>query len=398
MGLIEKIFGKQRKDQTARPLTTMETFTAYAPAFTSWGGQIYESALVREAIYAKARHIMKLKFDMVGSAKRGLWNAVKVKPNPYSTWPEFLERCNNIYEVQNNLIIVPVLDEYGEARGFWPVYPNGCEVKEKNGKPYLVFDFGYQNQRRAMELEKCSLIKKHQLKNDFFGENNQPLTPTMEMIHAFNESITEGVKNAASYRFMAQVTNYMFDEDLTKERQRFDRLNFQGGGGGLLLFNNNVQNVKQLEAGKNLVDEKQQELIERNVWRWFGVSEAVIMNTATPEQLGTFYDGEIEPFAIKLSDALTAMIYTDREQAAGNRAMLTANRLQYMSIADKVSVSQQLGDRGMLMIDEVREMFNYPPLPNGAGQHAPIRGEYYMVDEGRPDQKEDDKDGGNGDE
>ena len=191
---------------------------------------------------------------------------------------------------------------------------------------------------------------------------------------------------------MAQVTNYMFDEDLAKERQRFDRLNFQGSGGGLLLFNNNVQNVKQLEAGKNLVDEKQQELIERNVWRWFGVSEAVIMNTATPEQLGTFYDGEIEPFAIKLSDALTAMIYTDREQAAGNKAMLTANRLQYMSIADKVSVSQQLGDRGMLMIDEVREMFNYPPLPNGAGQHAPIRGEYYMVDEGRPDQQKADPD------
>ena len=404
MGLFEKVFGKQRKSETVKPLTTMETFTAYAPAFTSWGGQIYESALVREAIYAKARHIMKLKFDMVGSAKRGLWNAVKSKPNPYATWPEFLERCNNIYEVQNNLIIVPMLDEYGEVRGFWPVYPNGCEVKEQNGKPYLIFDFGYRNKRTAMELEKCALIKKHQLKNDFFGENNMPLTPTMELIHAFNESITEGVKNAASYRFMAQVTNYMFDEDLAKERKRFDRLNFQGSGGGLLLFNNNVQNVKQLEAGKNLVDEKQQELIERNVWRWFGVSEAVIMNTATPEQLGSFYDGEIENFAIKLSDAISAMIYTDRELAAGNRAMFTANRLQYMSIADKVSVSQQLGDRGMLMIDEVREMFNYPPLPNGAGQHAPIRGEYYMVDQGRPDQqdkqggKKDDENGGDSNE
>ena len=122
------------------------------------------------------------------------------------------------------------------------------------------------------------------------------------------------------------------------------------------------------------------------------MSEDVIMNTATPEQLGSFYDGEIENFAIKLSDAISAMIYTDRELAAGNRAMFTANRLQYMSIADKVSVSQQLGDRGMLMIDEVREMFNYPPLPNGAGQHAPIRGEYYMVDEGRPDQQKADPD------
>ena len=384
MGLIEKVFGKRKPE--AKPMTTMETFTAYAPVFTSWGGMLYESALVREAIYAKARHIMKLRFDMQGSARRSLYNAVKFRPNPMCTWPDFLERCNNIYETQNNLILTPVLDEFGETRGFWPVYPNGCEVKEGPGKvPFLVFQLA-NGQKKAMELEKCAIVRKHQLKNDFFGENNAVLTPTMELIHTFEESITEGVKNAASYRFMAQVTNYMFDEDLAKERKRFDKLNFQTGGGGLLLFNNNVTNVKQLEAGKNLVDDKQQELIERNVWRYFGVNEGVIMNTATPEQLSTFYDGEIEPFAIKLSDALTGMIYSEREQSAGNRVMLTANRLQYMSVPDKVSMAQQLGDRGALLIDEIRDLFNYPPLEEGAGQHAPIRGEYYMVDEGRQDQ------------
>ena len=385
MGLIEKIFGK-RKQQEGKPLTTMETFTAYAPVFTSWGGQLYESALVREAIYAKARHIMKLKYEQRGSAQQGLYNAVKVRPNPWSTWPDFLERCNNIYETQNNLILTPVLDEYDRTRGFWPVYPSGCEVKEgPQGVPFLVFQMT-NGQTRAMELGRCTIIRKHQLKNDFFGESNVCLTPTMELINTFEQSIMEGVKNAASYRFMAQVTNYMFDEDLTKERKRFDRLNFQEAGGGLLLFNNNVTNIKQLEAAKNLVDKDQQELIERNVWRYFGVSEEVIMNTAKPEQLSSFFDGEVEPFAIKMSEGISAMIYSDREQAAGNKAFLAANRLQYMSIPDKVSMSQQLGDRGALLIDEIRDLFNYAPLPDGAGQHAPIRGEYYMVDQGRPDQ------------
>lgn len=392
MGLIEKIFG--RKKAEGKPLTTMETFTAYAPVFSSWGGQLYESALVREAIYAKGRHIMKLRFDMRGSAQRHLYSAVRVRPNPWSTWPDFLERCNAIYETQNNLIIVPVLDEYGRTAGFWPVFPSGCEVKESGGEPYLVFRMT-NGDTRAMELARCAIIRKHQLKNDFFGDSNTPLTPTMELVNTFEQSIMEGVKNAASYRFMAQVTNYMFDEDLAKERKRFDKLNFQQGGGGLLLFNNNVTNVRQLEAAKSLVDKGQQELIERNVWRYFGVNEDVIMNTATPEKLSTFYDGEIEPFAIKMSDGMSGMIYSDREMAAGNRAMLTANRLQYMSVPDKVSMSQQLGDRGALLIDEIRDLFNYPPLPDGAGQHAPIRGEYYMVDEGRPEDK---KDGGKDDE
>ena len=109
MGLIDRIFGK-RKPAGEKPLTTVETFTAYSPVFTSWGGQLYESALVREAIYAKARHIMKLKFDMIGSAQRSLYNAVKVRPNPWSTWPDFLERCNNIYETENNLMKIHMMD------------------------------------------------------------------------------------------------------------------------------------------------------------------------------------------------------------------------------------------------------------------------------------------------
>ena len=223
MGLIEKIFGRRRPQE--QQLGRLETFTAYAPVFTSWGGQLYESALVREAIYAKGRHIMKLRFDMRGSAKRELYNAVKIRPNPWSTWPDFLERCNAIYETQNNLIIVPVLDEYGLQKGFWPVIPAGCEIRESGGTIYLIFQL-QDGKRQAMELDRCVIIRKHQLKNDFFGENNACLTPTMELINTFEQSIQESVKSAASYRFMAQVTNYMFDEDLTKERKRFDKLNF----------------------------------------------------------------------------------------------------------------------------------------------------------------------------
>lgn len=387
MKLFDKFFGKKATAQQAPAGTSLEVFNAYSPAFTSWNGGLYESALVREAVYAKGRHIMKLRFDMQGSAKRSLYNAVKTKPNPWSTWPEFLERCNAIYETQNNLIVIPLLDELGDTKGFWPVVPSGAEVKEAGGKPYLIFNL--RGKRTAMELERCMLMKKHQLGNDFFGENNAPLTPTMELVNTFEQGIQEGVKAAASYRFMAQVTSYLFDEDLAKERKRFDKLNFaKGEGGGLLLFNSNVQNIKQLEAAKNIVDPKEQELIEKNVWRYFGVSEAVIMNTATPEQMSTFFDGEIEPYSIKMSDGFTAMIYSDREQIAGNRAILSANRLQYMSVSDKVNMFTQMGDRGGMMIDEARELFNMKPLPDGAGQHAPIRGEYYFVDQGRPEDKE----------
>jgi hypothetical protein len=67
-----------------------------------------------------------------------------------------------------------------------------------------------------------------------------------------------------------------------------------------------------------------------------------------------------------------------------------------MATGSKINMAKELGDRGVLMIDEIRELFNYEPLPNGAGQHAPIRGEYYMVDEGK--EEPDTDNGGNEDD
>ena len=109
-----------------------------------------------------------------------------------------------------------------------------------------------------------------------------------------------------------------------------------------------------------------------------------------------FFNGAIEPFSIKLSDALTKMVFSQREINGGNRVLFTANRLQYMSVSSKISMAQQLGDRGILTIDEIRELFNYEPLDGDTGKHIPIRGEYYFADEGKTGQGDNEGDENDG--
>ena len=388
MGLFERIFGKPKAAPTNEG--RFETFTAYSPCFTSWGGQIYESDMVRAAIDAKARHVAKLKYNVLGTARPKLWTATKTSPNPWYTWPQFLERCSNIYDVENNLFIVPILDNTGDVCGYFPVMPSGCKVVSHGGVPYLKYTFRGGKQA-AIELDRCAIITKHQLKDDFFGESNRALDPTMQLITMVNQGIEEGVKNSATYRFMAQLASKSFDEDLRKERERFDRNNFQTGGGGLLLFGNQFTNVKELSQKSYQVDAEQSKLIKENVFNYFGVSEKVIQNTATGDELDAFFNGAIEPFCIKLSDGLTKMVFTERERNGGNEILFNANRLQYMNIGSKISMAQQLGDRGVLTIDEIRELFNYGPLPDGAGQFTPIRGEYKDV-QGKEEGQEENKD------
>ena len=390
MGLIDRLFGKPKAVGTAGD-SRFETLTAYTPTFTSWGGQIYESELVRAAVDARARHVAKLKYAMTGTARPKLWTATKSEPNEWYTWPQFLERCSNIYDVQNNLFIVPVLDKYGELTGYFPALPSTCEVVSHGGVPFLKYTF-MNGQKRAIELSRCAVITKHQLNDDFFGEKNTALDGTMRLVHMVEQGILEGVKNGATYRFMAQLTGKAFDEDLRKERERFDRNNFQAGGGGLLLFGNQMTNIQQLKQEGYKIDAEQMKLIQENVENYFGVPGSVIRNEASADVMDSFFNGSIEPFAIKLSDALTKMVFTERERNGGNAITFTANRLQYMNVSQKISMAQQLGDRGVLTIDEIRELFNYAPLPDGAGAYTPIRGEYKNVQDGDDAGEEEDKD------
>ena len=71
------------------------------------------------------------------------------------------------------------------------------------------------------------------------------------------------------------------------------------------------------------------------------------------------------------------MLFTFREQTEGNKVTATANRLQYMSNADKLNVSAQMADRGLMTRNEIREIWNLSPLPEPLGSQLPIRGEYY---------------------
>jgi len=388
MGLFDALFGRKKAEPQS---AAFQTLTAYQPVFRTWGGQIYESELVRAAVDAKARHAAKLQYSMEGTARKKLWTLTQSAPNPWMTWSQFTERCSNIYEVQNNLFIVPLLDELGEVAGYYPVLPSECEVVDVGGQPWLKFTF-VKNQKKSLPLNRIGVVVKHQLKDDFFGSPNTALNATMELVSMVNQGIEEGVKNSATFRFMAQLNSKVFDEDLRKERERFDKNNFRSGGGGLLLFGNQFSNIQQIRQEGYKVDADQSKLIKENVLDYFGVSEKVIQNTANGDELDAFFNGAIEPFAIKLSEAMTRMVFSQREINGGNRIQFTANRLQYMSVQSKIAMAQQLGDRGILTINEIRELFNYVPLDDGTGEHLPIRGEYYFADEGKEGSKEDDGD------
>jgi len=379
MGLFD-IFLKNRPKVNQDKVQAFRMLNGYQPRFTSWGGEIYESELVRAAINARAVHVSKLRIDILGSAKPALQTKLQKGPNQYQTWSQFLYRCSTILDVHNTAFLVPIFDQYGEVSGVFCPLPSQTTIVQYDDKPYLRYEFGW-GERASIELENCGILTKFQYKSDFFGESNHALFPTMDLIHIQNQGIEEGVKSAATYRFYAQVNNFSKTEDLARERQRFSEENFskEAKGGGLLLFPNTYQNINQVKSEPYVVPADEMKLIKDNVYQYFMVNEDVLTNKAYGDAWSAFYEGAVEPFAIQFSEVMTKMLFTFREQGSGNMVMLTANRLQYMTNKDKLDVSAQLLDRGVMSINDIREIWNLPPVDGGDVRI--IRGEYYDADE-----------------
>ncbi len=388
MGLFDKIFKRPaRPDQ--RPQGFFQTFTAYTPLFTSWGGCIYESEMVRAAIHARATHISKLAMQVSGAAKPKLQTRLRAGPNEFQTWGQFNYRLSTILDVQNTAFIVPIFDELDQVVGIYPLLPSLCEVLQYGGEPWLRYTFS-SGQKAAVELRCCGVLTKFQYQDDFFGSSNRALNPTMDLITLQNQAIGEAVKNSATFRFMAKVNNFAKNDDLAKERRRFNDANLRGEG-GLLLFPNTYTDVKQITAQPYTLDAGQMQQIKARVNDYFGVNDDILQNKAYGDAWSAFYEGAIEPYAIQLSDVLTKMLFTQRERAAGAQIMATANRLQYMTNKEKLEVSSQMADRGIFNRDTIREIWNLPPLPDGQGQAYTIRGEYWLLhDDGTATRKGDD--------
>lgn len=379
MGLFDKIFGHSRPE--VQRLGDYKALTAYQPVFTSSSGRIYESELIRAAIHARATHVSKLKVEFSGVGSVALSNRIGRRPNTFQTWGQLLYRISSILDIHNTAFVVPEFDNFDRVVGIHVVSPTQCTVVgEDTRDPYLAFRFR-TGEFVQLPVWQVATLTKFQNDNDFFGSDNAALKPTLDLINIQNQGIVEGVKSAATFRFMAQVNNFVKPSDLSKEQQRYTDENLSAGGGGLLLFPNTYTNIQQINSKPFVVDQGQMQQIRENVFEYFGVNSDVLMNKAFGDAWSAFYEGAVEPFAIQLSDVLTDLFVALGELRGDCSVTCTSNRLQFMTTADKLAVSKDLSDRGVLNRDEVREIWNLAPLPDGEGTAYIIRGEYHNADQ-----------------
>lgn len=373
MGFLNKWFGKKGDKTESLIRDYFKMINGYTPSFSSFEGSVYEMDLTRSAIHTIATHTSKLNMEVKGSANTNLGRRLQTKANEIQDTSKYLYRLATILQVTNNALIIPTYNEITQnINGFYPLLADDGKVVEYENELYLVYTF--LGKRHAKPISEIGIMNQFQFKDELFGGSNHSMKPTLNLLHYQNQGMIEAIKSGASIRFMAQLMNIINDDDMEAERNKFAKQNLANNPTGVMLFDSKYKEVKQVTSNPVLVDDKQMQQIKENVYAHFGVNDKILQNSFNSEEWAAFYEGKIEPFAIQASLVHSNLAFTERELANDNFIMLTANRLQYLSPAEKLSTVTQLFDRGFITHNQGREIYNMAPIDGGDKYY--IRKEY----------------------
>lgn len=370
----------QRQTEKVANASSFKTITEYAPVYTTWRGRVYEKLLVRSAIEKASTLASKLKPEILGDPSARMMRALDTAPNAFMSWPELIGRCMTILLNDNNVAIVPSLDSSMNITGIFPLKFDTAEMVEYGGEPWMRF-YVDSGDTMAIELKYVCLITRFQYESDFFGDDNSPLVSTLQLMDYQDQAQEQAIKNGARIQFIAASSSSMRPEDIRKKREQFAEDNLsEKNKTGLMLYDNTFDSMKQIEPMSYTISTDEMERIEANVFYYFGTNKDILQSTYSEEQFGAYYESEIEPFAVKLGEGLTQMLWTPTQRRHGCGIQFSANRLEYASNASKRNMIRDMMDRCVMTVNEARQVLQLPPLDGDRGDVFLARGEYYMLD------------------
>lgn len=371
--LFKTIFGEKEKptQNDATGFNMYSLLNTFNSTFYTNTGNAWDMDVVRSSVDAYCRNFAKLKAKHVRDGKTGKSKIEKLlnyRPNPQMEAYSFYYKIAANLKLTNNAFIYPEFSTSGEIVAFWPLMSNRLELLEKNGQLFIRFTFNTGRQK-VVPYDNIIHLRGHFFDHDIFGSKNTALRPALDTANVINQGVSNSAKLINSIRGILSAKISQKDEDLSKARDKFVENNFRisSNGSGVIVTDTKMEYTPINEKSVP-INSDQLSYTKNAIYDYFGVNESIVQNKFDENQWTAFYEGGIEPVAIQMSQCFTNALFTENERNFGNEIMFEANRLQYASTSTKVTVVKELSPMGVLMKDDIREIFNMSPLPNGEGK------------------------------
>mgnify|MGYP000528340234 FL=1 len=372
MGFIENM--KNMFRPKGRALVKAEMLNGNTSGmFTGWNYGAYANDIYREGVDAIARNVAKLKgahivnYDGVHKTVTDarLNRCLQVAPNAYMTAYDLLYKMTTHLYLYNNCFAYLNRNEKGDVVSIYPITCTQADfLADDSGTLYIQFHFRNGKEFTARYSDVIHL-RRHFNSDELLGDSNDAVIPALELAHAENEGIINGIKNGAQIRGILKYTQIMSDEKLRADKEAFirDYLDIANNGG--VVATDSKADYTPINNTPTAINADETRETKTKIYNYLGITEAIVNSSYTEDQYGAFYESVIEPMALQLSLEFTRKIFNERERAYGNEVVFESGRVIYSNNTTRLQMIKELVPYGLLTVNEAREILNLAPVEDG---------------------------------
>lgn len=371
------------------PVSRRELYGAWLtdsqPIFTSFGKDIYLSDFVNNAIDRVASEIAKIEIKSIISTDESIrvqnddiTRLFRFKPNPLQTTSDFLSNVEWLRRKNRNAFIYPQYEiittpngrQFKRYLAFYPLKPSSVYIGVNDGQVWEVRLEFEDGSSYTLPYSDLIHLKWRRGANTIVGGgddngqvNDYDIIRTIDALDKTIQGLPKSIEASLQVKGVYKAKTLADAHKLSDIREDFEKHihTSKSGmiatdlGGEFTPVNINAANIPKeaLDFLKSVVQER------------YGVSAAILSGDYNGEQHSAFYQTAIEEFIIQLEQAMTACLFTVREQDVGHRIKCYYSKVNYMSTKDKMDLANIAKETGIMTLNQINEMFGIEPWANG---------------------------------
>ncbi|EGT3801900.1 phage portal protein [Clostridioides difficile] len=371
------IFKSKKKNKEAPGKVMMELISDSGNGFYSWHGNLYRSDIIRSIIRPKAKAVGKMTAKHIRSNetefKTNPEPCIKFlleNPNPFMSGQMLQEKMVTQLELNGNAFAMIVKDDDNIPVKIYPLNALNFEAIYEDEVPFLKF---LLENGKVVTCPYSNIIhlRKDFNETDLFGKSPaKVLEPLMEVVNTIDQGVVKAIKNSNTIKWLLKFKTALRPDDIKKEVKKFEKnyLQIDSDSGGAAATDSKYD-AEQVKAESYVPNAAQMDKAVQRLYSFFNTNEKIIQSKYTEDEWNAYYESEIEPVGLQLSNQYTEKLFTKKERSFGNKIIFEASNLQYASMSTKLNLVQMV-DRGSLTPNEWRKIMNLSPIENG---DKPIR-------------------------
>lgn len=379
---------KKKKEQTTPTTTNYKLIigqTGVPAVFGDTGDDVLTNDTVIQCISAIAREMKKLKpkhVKLVEGKKviiKDSINKLLTRPNRNMTTSEFIEASVWRLFGKDNCFIYPLYNIVKDEEGtldrcfmeMYILYPQMTTFYMDDNDQIVDVKFEFANGQPPLIISYDKII--HLKRNfglnelmggDRFGKpNNNAMIKTIKISESILEGIDKGANASQAVQGVIKYNTILDDGEMKNNIKVFNE-SLKDNTSGIIGLDLGGEYIPVTRDVK-LVDIETVEYTDKKIARNFGVSQAILDGTATPDELRAFYNTTLESLIITYEQAFARCLLTYGKILRGHEIKFYHNIMSTFSVEEQFEMFKELMDRGAMTPNETRDELGMPPIEGG---------------------------------